>query len=60
MVENPAFRYGIDYDYGDLIALSAFGKVSEARLSVVHIKLNQNGGQEVDVRFQAEAMAYLT
>jgi hypothetical protein len=52
--EAEGTRFGIDYDYGDIVIIEGYGVTSNARISTVHISVNEQGKEDIDIKLRGE------
>jgi hypothetical protein len=54
VVQTPGCRYGVDYNFGDLVVAEAFGTPVNCRLSTIHITINEAGLETIDLKLRGE------
>lgn len=52
--ETEGTRFGIDYGYGDVVIMEGFGYSTNARISTVHIKVDDRGEETLTVKLRSE------
>lgn len=52
--ETPGMRYGIDYNFGDVLAVEAFGHYVDCRADSVAIQADANGNSIISVHLEGE------
>lgn len=50
--DTPQSRYGIDWDFGDKISFTFFGKQFNAQVSAVRFEINREGDQSIETKFE--------
>jgi hypothetical protein len=53
-MDTPGMRFGIDYAFGDIVAAKAFGYVVDCHINVVHVTVDQDGGEQIDTALRGE------
>ena len=46
--------YGIHYWFGDILSAEAFGYFVDCRVSSVRVKVDQDGGEQLDIKLRGE------
>ncbi len=54
VVQAPGSRYALDYTYGSTVVISAYGYQMDCRLSTVHLTVNEQRAETVDIKLRAE------
>lgn len=52
--QTAGFRYGIEYNYGDLVAVYSHGYTVDCRLSTVRITVDSKGKEIIDLKLRGE------
>ena len=47
-------QYGVNYGFGDLVVMEGFGHSADARISTVHIQVDDKQNEQIDVRLNGE------
>jgi hypothetical protein len=52
--DTYGMMYGVHYQFGDILTAEAFGYNVDCHVSSVSVKVDQNGGEQIDVRLRGE------
>ena len=52
--DTPGMQYGIHYQFGDVLSTEAFGYFVDCRVGSVKIKVDQYGGEQLDIKLRGE------
>ena len=52
--DTPGMQYGIHYQFGDILSVEAFGYHVDCRVKSVRVKVDQNGGEKIDIKLEGE------
>lgn len=52
--DTPGMQYNIHYWFGDILSVEAFGYFVDCHVGSVRVKVNQDGGEQLDVRLRGE------
>lgn len=52
--DTPGMQYNIHYQFGDILSVEAFGYFVDCHVGSVRVKVNQDGGEQLDVRLRGE------
>jgi hypothetical protein len=52
--DTPGMQYNIHYQFGDVLSAEAFGYFVDCRVSSVRVKVDQDGGEQLDIRLRGE------
>jgi uncharacterized protein YcfJ len=52
--DTPGMQYGIHYQFGDILSAEAFGYHVDCRVDSVKVKVDQDGGEQIDVKLRGE------
>jgi hypothetical protein len=55
ILDSGEYRYGIDWDFGDMVTAEYRGKQFDATISTVHIRVDEFGQEHLDCRLEVEA-----
>jgi hypothetical protein len=50
--DTPQTRFGIDWDFGDTVPVTAFGRQFDADVDAVTITVDENGLEDIDARIE--------
>jgi len=54
MHDTPGMLYNIHYQFGDILSAEAFGYHVDCRVEGVKVKVDQYGGEQIDIRLRGE------
>ncbi len=54
IVENPYFRYGRDFNFGDLVTIAEWNQYVDAAIDKVQVSVDPSGQQTITAQFEAE------
>ena len=54
MLDTPGMMYGIHYGFGDVLTAEAFGYSVDCHVTAVRVKVDQEGGEQIDVKLRGE------
>lgn len=54
MLDTPGMMYGIHYGFGDVLTAEAFGYSVDCHVTAVRVKVDQYGGEQIDVKLRGE------
>ena len=54
LVDTPGMRYGIEYGFGDIVSVEAFGQFVDCHVSTVMVTVDGDGGEQLDIRLKGE------
>jgi len=52
--DTPGMQYNIHYQFGDILSAEAFGYFVDCRVSSVRVKVDQDGGEQLDIKLRGE------
>lgn len=52
--DTPGMQYNIHYQFGDILSAEAFGYHVDCRVDSVKVKVDQDGGEQIDVKLRGE------
>lgn len=52
--DTPGMQYNIHYQFGDILSAEAFGYHVDCRVDSVRVKVDQDGGEQIDVKLRGE------
>ena len=52
--DTPGMQYGIHYQFGDVLSAEAFGYFVDCHVGSVKVKVDQNGGEQLDIKLRGE------
>ena len=52
--DTPGMQYNIHYQFGDILSAEAFGFHVDCRVDSVRVKVDQDGGEQIDVKLRGE------
>ena len=52
--DTPGMQYNIHYQFGDVLSAEAFGYFVDCRVGSVRVKVDQDGGEQLDIRLRGE------
>jgi hypothetical protein len=52
--DTPGMQYNIHYQFGDVLSAEAFGYFVDCRVSSVRVKVDQDGGEQLDIKLRGE------
>ena len=52
--DTPGMQYGVHYQFGDIVTAQAFGYNVDCHVSSVRVKVDQDNGEQIDVRLRGE------
>jgi hypothetical protein len=52
--DTPGMQYGIHYWFGDILSVEAFGYFVDCHVSAVRVKVDQDGGEQLDIKLRGE------
>jgi len=54
LLDTYGMQYGIHYQFGDIVTAQAFGYNVDCHISSVKVKVDQDNGEQIDVRLRGE------
>ncbi len=54
MHDTPGMMYNVHYGFGDILTAEAFGFSVDCHVTAVKVKVEQDGGEQIDVRLRGE------
>lgn len=55
LVDTPGMQYGLDYQWGDVLSVEAFGEAVDCHVASVRIDYNASTGEKIDVVLRGDA-----
>ena len=52
--DTPGMQYNIHYQFGDILSVEAFGYHVDCHVGSVRVRVDQDGGEQLDVRLRGE------
>jgi len=52
--DTPGMQYGIHYWFGDVLSVEAFGFFVDCHVKAVRVKVDQDGGEQLDIKLEGE------
>jgi hypothetical protein len=52
--DTPGMQYNIHYWFGDILSVEAFGYFVDCHVSSVRVKVDQDGGEQLDIKLRGE------
>jgi len=52
--DTPGMQYNIHYQFGDVLSAEAFGYFVDCRVGSVRVKVDQDGGEQLDIKLRGE------
>jgi len=52
--DTPGMQYGIHYWFGDVLSVEAFGYRVDCHVGSVRVRVDQDGGEQLDIRLRGE------
>ena len=52
--DTPGMQFGIHYQFGDVLSAEAFGYFVDCRVGSVRVKVDQDGGEQLDIKLRGE------
>ena len=52
--DTPGMQYGIHYWFGDVLSVEAFGYHVDCHVKAVRVRVDQDGGEQIDVKLRGE------
>ena len=52
--DTPGMQYNVHYKFGDILSVEAFGYHVDCRVKSVRVKVDQQGGEQIDIRLYGE------
>jgi hypothetical protein len=52
--DTYGMMFGVHYQFGDIVTAEAFGYIVDCHVSSVSVKVDQDGGEQIDVRLRGE------
>ena len=52
--DTPGMQYNIHYQFGDVLSVEAFGYFVDCRVKSVRVKVDQDGGEQLDIKLEGE------
>lgn len=52
--DTPGMQFGIHYQFGDILSAEAFGYFVDCHVRSVRVKVDQDNGEQIDVRLRGE------
>ena len=52
--DTPGMQYNIHYQFGDILSTEAFGYHVDCHVGSVKIKVDQDGGEQLDIKLRGE------
>ena len=50
--DTPGMQYNIHYGFGDILSVEAFGYFVDCRVKAVRVKVDQDGGEQLDIKLE--------
>jgi len=54
LLDTPGMQFGVHYQFGDIVTAQAFGYNVDCHISSVRVKVDQDNGEQIDVRLRGE------
>ena len=54
MHDTPGMMFGIHYQFGDMLTAEAFGYSVDCRVTSVRVSVNQDNGEQLDIKLKGE------
>jgi len=54
LLDTPGMQFGVHYQFGDVVTAQAFGYNVDCHISSVRVKVDQDNGEQIDVRLRGE------
>ena len=54
LLDTPGMQFGVHYQFGDVVTAQAFGYNVDCHISSVRVKVDQDDGEQIDVRLRGE------
>jgi hypothetical protein len=54
LLDTSGMQFGIHYQFGDIVTAQAFGYNVDCHISSVRVKVDQDNGEQIDVRLRGE------
>lgn len=52
--DTPGMQYNIHYGFGDVLSVEAFGYFVDCHVGAVRVRVDQDGGEQLDVKLRGE------
>ena len=52
--DTPGMQYGIHYWFGDILSVEAFGYHVDCHVKAVRVRVDQDGGEQLDIKLEGE------
>lgn len=52
--DTPGMQYNIHYQFGDVLSVEAFGYFVDCHVKSVRVKVDQDGGEQLDIKLEGE------
>ena len=52
--DTPGMQYGIHYWFGDVLSVEAFGYFVDCHVKAVRVRVDQDGGEQLDIKLEGE------
>lgn len=52
--DTPGMQYGIHYRFGDVLSVEAFGYHVDCHVKAVRVRVDQDGGEQLDIKLEGE------
>ena len=52
--DTPGMQYNIHYCFGDILSVEAFGYHVDCHVKAVRVKVDQDGGEQLDIKLEGE------
>ena len=54
LLDTPGMQFGVHYQFGDVVTAQAFGYNVDCHISSIRVKVDQDNGEQIDVRLRGE------
>ena len=54
LLDTPGMMYNVHYGFGDILSAEAFGYFVDCHVTSVHVTVDQDGGEQLDIRLRGE------
>ena len=54
LVDIPGMRFDIEYGFGDILSVQAFGYFVDCHVATVNVRVDGTGGEQIDIRLRGE------
>lgn len=52
--DTPGMQYNIHYQFGDVLSAEAFGYFADCHVKSVRVRVDQDGGEQLDIKLEGE------